>query len=49
MIRFENGIERKKIVHFLLLEKVGLLQGELKIETVNKLKKCCNCALAHVM
>ena len=30
--RLENGLERKKIAYFLLLEEVGILQGVLKIK-----------------
>ena len=32
MIKLDNGLERKKIVHFSLLKDVGVLQGELKIK-----------------
>ena len=31
MIALDNGLERRRIVYFSLLEDVGVLQGELNI------------------
>ena len=40
MIRLANGLERKKIVYFSLLESVGVLQGDLKIKKGLINRKC---------
>ena len=49
MIRLENGLERKKIIYFLLREEVGVLQGELTIkQRADRWKKYSKCGIAHL-